>query len=141
MCLSGIHPDLSPEDKVIKRELAECLSRAYLDLIRSNIPGSSGSRPYRPAALRPTPPSAMKFSHDGPPVVKRIKGELFARVEMLSRRFRSVKRKTMDSPEKSRPSWVKVPKLGTSSSSPSTHVLVQGQVFPPPAEVSRAPSS
>ena len=66
MCLSGIHPDLSPEDKVIKRELAECLPRAYLELIRSDIPGSSGSRSSRPAILRPSPPSIMKFSHDGP---------------------------------------------------------------------------
>ena len=52
-----------------------------------------------------------------------------------------MKRKTLESPEKGRPSWGKVPKLGTSSSSPSTHVLVLGQVLPPRAEVPRAPSS
>ena len=82
----------------------------------------------------------MKFSHDGPPVVKPTKGELLARVETLSRRSRSVKRKNPDSPEKGRPSWGKVPKLGMSSSSPSTHVRVLGQVFLPPTEVPRAPS-
>ena len=141
MCLSGNRPDLSPEDKVIKRELAECLPRAYSELIRSDILGSSGSRSSRPATLRPSPPSVMKFSHDGPPVFKPTKGELLARVETLSRRSRSVKRKTLDSLEKGRPSWGKVPKLGTSSSSPSTHVRVLGQVLPPPAEVPRAPSS
>ena len=82
----------------------------------------------------------MKFSHDWPPVVKPTKGELLARVETLSRRSRSVKRKTLDSLEKGRPAWGKLPRLGTSSSSPSTHVRVQGQVLPPPVEVPRAPS-
>ena len=76
---SGIRPDLSPEDRVIKRKLAKCLPRAYSELIRSDILGSSGSRSSRPATLRPSPPSVMKFSHDGPPVVKPTKGELQAR--------------------------------------------------------------
>ena len=141
MRLSGIRPNLSPEDKVIKRELAGCLLRAYSKLIKSDILGSSGSRSSRPAALRPTPPSVMKFSHEGPPIVKPTKGELLARVETLSLRSRSVKRKTLDSPDKGCPSWGKVSKLGTSSSSPSTHVQVLGQAFPPLAEVPRAPSS
>ena len=83
----------------------------------------------------------MKFSHDGPPVVKPTKGEILARVETLSQRSWSMKRKTLDSPEKGRPSWGKVPKLGMPSSSPSTHVRVLGQVFPPLAEVPRALSS
>ena len=141
ICLSGIRPDLSPKDTVIKRELAECLLRAYSELIRSDIPGSSGSRSSRPATLRPSPPSVMKFSHDGPPVVKPTKGELLARVETLSQRSRSVKRKTLDSPEKGHPSKGKVSKLGTSSSSPSTHVRVLGQVLPPSVEVPTASSS
>ena len=141
MCLSCIRLDLSLEDKVIKRELAKCLPRAYSELIRPDIPGSSGSRPSRPSTLRPLPPSVMKFSHDGPLVVKPTKGELLARVEMLSRKSRSVKRKTLDSPEKGLPSWGKVPKLGTSSSSPFSHVRLLGQVLSPPAEVPRAPSS
>ena len=140
MGLSVVRSDLSPEDKVIKRELAGCLSRSYWELIRSDIAGSSGSRSSRPAALRPTPPSVMKFCHEGPPVVKPTKGELLARVETLSRRSGSVKRKALDSLEKGRPSWGKVLKLGTSSSSPSTHARVLGQVLQPPAEVSRAPS-
>ena len=83
----------------------------------------------------------MKFTHAGPPVVKPTKGELLARVETLSRRSRSVKRKILDSLEKGRPAWGKVPRLGTSSSSPSTHVRVMGQVSPPTAEVPKAPSS
>ena len=83
----------------------------------------------------------MKFSPDGPPVVKPTKGELQARVETLSRRSRSVKWKPLDSLEKGHPTWGKIPRLGTSSSSPSAHVRVQGQVLPPPAKVPRAPSS
>ena len=111
MCFSGILPDLSPEDKVIKRKLAKCLSRAYSELIRSDIPGSSGSRSSRSATLRPSPSSVMKFSHDGAPVVKPTKEELLAQVETLSQ---SVKRKALDSLEKGRPTWGKVPRLGTS---------------------------
>ena len=141
MCFSGIRPDLNPEDKVVKRKLVKCLPRAYSELIRSNIPRSLGSRSSHLATLRPSPSSVMKFSHDGPPVVNPTKGELLARVEMLSRKSRSVKRKAPDSLEKGRSTWGKVSRLGTSSSSPSTHVRVQGQVLPPPSEVPRAPSS
>ena len=141
MRFSGIRPDLSPEDKVVKRKLAKCLPRAYSELIRSDIPGSSGWRSSRPATLRPSPPSVMKFSHDESPVVKPTKGELLTRVETLSQRSRSVKRKTLDSLEKGHPTWGKVPRLRTSSSSPSTHVRVQGQALPPPTKVPRALSS
>ena len=118
---SGIRPDLSPEDGVVKRKLAKCLPRAYSELIRSDIPGSSGSKSSRPSTLRPSPPFVMKFSHDRPPVVKTTKGELQARVETLSR---SVKRKPLDSLEKSHPTNGKALRLGTSSSSPSAHVRV-----------------
>ena len=52
-----------------------------------------------------------------------------------------MKRKTLDSLEKGHPAWGKVLRLGTSSSSPSTHVRVQGKVLPPPVEVPGAPSS
>ena len=59
-------------------------SARFLELIRLDIPGSSGSRSSRLAALRPSPPSVMKFSHVRPPVAKPTKGELLARVETLS---------------------------------------------------------
>ena len=137
----GIRPDLSPEDRIVKRKLAKCLPCAYSELIRSDIPGSLGSRSSRPGTLRPLPPSVIKFSHDGPPVVKPTKGELQALVETLSQRSRSVKRKPLDSLEKGHPAWGKILRLGTSSSSPSAHVRVQGQVLLPPTEVPRAPSS
>ena len=141
MRFSDIRLNLSSEDRVVKRKLAKCLPRAYSELIRSNVPGSSGSRSSRLATLRPSPPSGMKFSHDGPPIIKPSKGELQARVKTLSRRSRSVKLRPLDSLEKGHPAWGKIPRLGTSSSSPSTHVRVQGQVLPPPTEVPRSPSS
>ena len=138
-CLSGVRPDLSPKDNVIAQELAECSPRLYSELIRSNIPGPSSLRSTRSAALRPSPSSAMKFSPVGPSAAKPTKGELLAWVEMLSRKSRSMKLKTSDSVEKDCPAWGNFPKLGESSSSPSTHVRVSG--LSPPAEVPKALSS
>ena len=111
---SGIRPDLSPEDRVVKRKLDKCLPCAYFKLIRSDILGSSGSKSSRPSTLRPSPQFVMKFSYDRPPVVKPTKGELQARVETLSGRSRSVKRKPQDSLERSHPTWGKALRLGTS---------------------------
>ena len=103
MRFSGIRPDLSPEDEVVKMKLAKCLPLVYSVLIRSDIPGSSGSRSSQTTTLRSSSPSVMKSSHVGPPVAKPTKEELLARVEILSQRSWSVKRKNQDSLEKGRP--------------------------------------
>ena len=121
---SGIRPDLSPEDRDEKRKLAKCLLHAYSELIRSDIPGSSGSKSSQTSTLRPSPPFVMKFS-----------------CERLSRKSRSAKRKSQDSLEKSHPTWGKAPRLGTSSSSPSTHVRVKEQILPSSAEVPSSPGA
>ena len=102
-CFSSVRPDLSPENNVIAQELAECSPRPYSELIRLDIPSPSSLRSTRSAALRPSPPSAMKFSPIGPFVAKPTKGELLARMETLSRKSWSVKRKTSDSFEKDHP--------------------------------------
>ena len=128
-CFLGARPDLSPKDNVIAQELTTCSPRPYAELIKSEIPGPSSSRSTRSAALKPSPPSTMKVSPIGPSVAKPTKGELLTRVEALSRKSRSVKRKTLDSIEKDCPAWGKVPKLGASSSSPSTHVRISGQAL------------
>ena len=128
-CLSSVRLDLSPEDNVIAQELVECSPRPYLELIRSDIPGPSILRSTCSAALRPSPPSAMKFSPVGPSAAKPTKGVILARVEMLSRKSRSMKRKTSDSIENDCPTWGKVPKLGAFSFSFSTHVRVLGWVL------------
>ena len=140
-CLLGDRPDLNPEDNFITLVLAEYPPRLYAELIKSDIPSPSSSRSARSAALRPSPPSTMKVSPIGPSAAKPTKGELLARLETLSRKPRSVKRKTLDSVEKDRPALVKVPKLGASSSSPSAHVRKLGQALSPPAEVPKVLSS
>ena len=140
-CLSGARPDLSPEDKVTALALVECPPRPYTELIKSDIPGPSSSRSARFAVLRPSPPSTMKVSPIGPSAAKPTEGELLARLETLSRKPRSMKRKTLDSVEKYRPALVKVPNLGASSSSPSTHVGKPEQALSPPVEVPKVLSS
>ena len=37
---SGICPDLTPEDREVKRRLGKCRRRAYSNLIKSDLPGS-----------------------------------------------------------------------------------------------------
>ena len=48
---SGIHPGLSSKDEEVKRKLGKCLPRMYSELIRSDIPGPSGTKPSRPPGL------------------------------------------------------------------------------------------
>ena len=66
------------------------------------------------------------FHHEvssiGPSAANPTKGELLFQLGALSRKPLSVKRKAPGSAEKDRPTSAKVPKLGTSSSSPSTPV-------------------
>ena len=63
---SGARIDLSVEDNVIALALAECPPRPYAELIKSDIPCPSSSRSSRSAALRPSPPPAIKVSPIGP---------------------------------------------------------------------------
>ena len=140
-CLSGAQVDLSTEDNVIALALVECLPRPYAEFIKSDLPGPSSSRSARSAALRASPPSTMKVSPLGPFAAKPTKGEVLARLGMLSRKPRSVKRKTLDSVEKDRSASVKVPKLGESSSSQSTHVRNPEQALLPPTEAPKVLSS
>ena len=140
-CLSGARIDLRVEDNVIALALAERPPHPYAELIKSDIPGPSSSRLSRSTALRPSPPLTMKVSPIEPSVVKPTKGELLTRLEALSRKPWSVKRKTLDSVERGRPTLVKVPKLRVSSSSPSTHVRKPEQALSPPAEAPKVLSS
>ena len=102
---SGARPDLSPKDGEVKRKLVKCALRSYSELIRSDIPGPFGARPARLPLLRPSPISVMKPSL--PPVSKSSSssvlepfnakptwGELRARLEVLAKKKRSVKRKS-----------------------------------------------
>ena len=111
---SGIRPDLTPEDREVERQLGKCRPRAYSDLIRSDIPGSSGVSPSCSSHSRSPPPHAMETSLGGPLVVKPTRGELQACVELLAKKRRGVKRKAQDPPESSLPTRGKAPKLGVS---------------------------
>ena len=140
-CLSGARIDLSAEDNVIALALAECPPRPYTELIKSDIPGPSSSRSTRSAALRPSPPSSMRVSPLGPSTAKPTKGELLVQLETLSRKPRSVKRKTLGFAEKDQPASAKVPKLWASSSPSSTPIRKSGLALSPPAEVPKVLSS
>ena len=117
-CFSGARIDLSAEDDAIALALAECPPRPYTELIKSDVPGSSSSKSTRSAALRSSPPSTMRVSPLRPSAANPTKGEILAQLETLSRKPRSVKRKTPGSSDKGRPVLAKVPRLGASSSSP-----------------------
>ena len=121
-CFPGAQIDLSAEDNVVALALVECPARSYAELIKSDIPGPSSSKSARSTALRPSPPSTMRVSSIGPSAVNPTKGELLFQLGALSRKPRSVKRKAPGSAEKDMPVSAKVPKLGTSSSSPPTPV-------------------
>ena len=136
--LSGIHPDLTLEDGEVKHQLGKCRPQGYSDLIRSNIPGSSGmSTSCSPCSTSP-PPFSMDTSPEGLLVVKPTRGELRARVELLAKKRRSVKRKAQDPPESSLSTRGKVPKLGVSDPRSRTQVQVKGQALSSSTEVSKA---
>ena len=118
--LSGIRPGLTLEDREVKQQLGKCRPRAYSNLIRSDIPSSSSVSPSCSPYSRSPPPPAMETSLGGPLIVKPTRGELQARVELLAKKRRNVKRKTQDPPEGSLPTRGKAPKLGLSV--PRSHV-------------------
>ena len=125
----GARLDLSSEDEEVKRKLVKCAPRAYSELIKSDIPGSSGARPARFHFLRSSPLSVMKrpvpksssSSLSEPLTVKLTRGELQSRLEVLAKKKRSVKRKPPISPEGCPPARGKTLKVGASSS-PSSAV-------------------
>ena len=112
--LSGIRPDLTPEDREVKRKLGKCRPWEYSDLIKSDILGSSGVSPSCSPCSTSPPPPAMETSPGGPLVVKPTRGELRARVELLTKKRRSVKHRAQDPPESSLPARGKVLNLGVS---------------------------
>ena len=88
----GIRPDLTLEDREVKWRLGKCRPWAYSDLIRSDITGSSGASPSSSPRSRSPPLPAMETSPGGPLAMKPTRGELRARVELLEKKKRSVKR-------------------------------------------------
>ena len=129
----------------MKRKLVKCAPRAYSELIKSDIPGSSGARPARLHFLRSSPLTVMKPpvpkssspSVSEPLTAKPTRGELWSRLEVLAKKKRSVKRKPPSSPQGCPPARGKTLKVGASPS-PSSAVGAgdsSGRVDEPPLEV------
>ena len=141
----GARPDLSPEDEEVKRKLVKCALLSYSELIRSDIPGSSGARHARLHFLRSSPLFVMKrpFPESSSPSVseplteKPTRGELRSRLEVLAKKKRSVKRKPPNSLEGCPPAQGKTLKVGASPS-PLSAVGARdssGRADEPPLEV------
>ena len=129
----------------MKRKLVKCASRAYSELIRSDIPGPSGERPARFPFLRSSPLSVMKPpipkssspSVSEPLITKPTRGELRSYLEVLTKKKRSMKRKPPSSPEGCPPARGKILKMGASSSLSSVIEARDslGRADEPPLEV------
>ena len=132
-CFSGVRIDLSVDDEAVALALAECPARPYAELIKSGIPGPSSLKSAHSGALRPSPPSTMRVSPVGPSAAHPTRGEVLAQLVTLSRKPRSVKRKTPSFAEKDRHVLAKAPKLGAS---PISSVRRPEQAQSPVAEAS-----
>ena len=137
-CFSGVRIGLSIDNEAVALALAECPACPYTELIKSGIPDPSSSKSARSGALRPSPSSTMRVSLVGPFAAHPTRGEVLAQLVTLSRKPRSVKRKTPGSTEKDRPVLAKAPKLGAS---PISFVQRPERAQSPVAEASMVMSS
>ena len=115
MWFLGVLPDLSPEDEEVKQRLVRCHPQAYSKLIRSDI----SLRSFPPSVMKPSLPPVSKSSSSSalePLIARPTQVELRARLEVLAKKKRSVKRKTQASPEGCLPTRGKILKVGVSSS-------------------------
>ena len=136
---SGARLDLSPKDEEVKRKLVNCTPRAYSELIRSYIHGPSGERSARFPFLRSSPLSVIKPPVSGssspsvsePLIAKPTQGDLRARLEVLSKKKKSVKRR----PEGFPLAQGKILKVGAYSLPSSTVGAGDPSAAEPPLEV------
>ena len=108
--------DLSDEDAAVALALTECSARSYAELLRSDVPSSSGLKYAKSSALRPLLPSTLGVFSFGPAVAAPTRGEILVHLEGVSRKPRSVKRRKTDSPERDQSAPTKVQKLEAPSS-------------------------
>ena len=116
LCFSDARLDLRDEDAAVALALTECSARSYAELLRSNIPSSSGLKPARSSALRPSPPSTLGVFSFGHAAAAPTRGEILVHLEGISRKPWSVKMRKTDSPERDQPASPKVQKLEAPSS-------------------------
>ena len=108
--------DLSDEDATVALALTECSARSYAELLRSDVPSSSGLKSAKSFALRPSSPSTLGVFSFGPAVAAPTRGEILVHLEGVSRKPRSVKRRKTDSPERDSSAPTKVQKWEAPSS-------------------------
>ena len=147
LCFSDARLDLSDEDAAVALALTECCARSYAELLRSDIPSSSGLKSARSSALRPSPPSTLGVFSFGPAVAAPTRGEILVHLEGISRKPWSVKRRKTDSPERDQPAPTKVQKLEAPSSilvqrperasSPLASLVLEPERDSPPLEPER----
>ena len=139
---SGIRPDLTHEDREVKWRLGKCRPQEYSDMIKSDLPGSSGVSPSSSPRSKSPPLLVMETSPRGPVVMKPTRGELRACVDLLAKKKRSVKHRAHNLPEGSLPTRGKVPKLGVSDPNLRAQAQVRGKSGPlwPRCPRWRAPS-
>ena len=111
LCFSDARLDLSDEDAAVALALTECSARSYAELLRSDIPSSSGLKSATSSALRPSPPSTLGVFSFGPAVAAPTRGEILVHLEGISRKPRSAKRRKTDSPKRDQPVRNKVQRL------------------------------
>ena len=83
-CFPSARLDLSAEDNVVALALAECPTRPYAELIKSDIPGSSNLRFARSTASRPLTPSTMGVSPIRLTAATPTRGEILVQLGALS---------------------------------------------------------
>ena len=116
----------------------ECSARPYAELIKSNIPSSSGLMSARSSSSRHLPPFASGVSSFGPTAATPTRGEILVHLGATSRKPWSAKRKNPSSSEKDRPVPAKIKKLLVSPPSP---VREPERASPPLAEVQNSGAS
>ena len=116
LCFSDARLDLSDEDTAVALALTECSARSYAELLRSDIPTSSGLKSAKSSVLKPSPPSNLGAFSFGPAVAAPTRGEILVHLEGISRKPRSAKRKKTNSPKMDQPVRTKVRKLEAPSS-------------------------
>ena len=143
LCFSDARLDLSDEDAAVALALTECSARSYAELLKSDVPSSSGLKSAKSSTLRPSPPSTLGVFSFGPAVAAPTQGEILVHLEGISRKPRSVKRRKTDSPERDQSAPAKVQKLEAPSSllvqrpergSPSLAEVPPVSGPPPPSE-------
>ena len=138
LCFSDARLDLSDEDTAVALALTECSARSYAELLRSDIPTSSGLKSAKSSVLRPSPPSNLGVFSFGPAVAAPTRDEILVHLEGISRKPRSAKRKKTDSPKRDQSVRTKVRKL----EAPSRPLVQRPERSSPPlAEVPLLPSS